>query len=75
VFTAVTLMAVLYCPTCGKVFQAGPSPALPFCSPRCRLIDLNRWLNEEQRLPAPPREDDDETGDGEPPLSWDDDAG
>jgi endogenous inhibitor of DNA gyrase (YacG/DUF329 family) len=23
---------------------------LPFCSDRCRLIDLGRWLNEEQAI-------------------------
>jgi endogenous inhibitor of DNA gyrase (YacG/DUF329 family) len=25
-------------------------PQLPFCSERCRLIDLGRWLNEDYRL-------------------------
>ena len=39
------------CPTCG-----GPVPptsaALPFCSSRCRLVDLGRWLGEEYRIPA-----------------------
>lgn len=27
-------------------------PDFPFCSRRCRLIDLKRWLDEEYRLPA-----------------------
>ncbi|MPT05698.1 MAG: DNA gyrase inhibitor YacG [Delftia sp.] len=42
------------CPTC-----AGPSlfaPAnrfRPFCSERCRQIDLGAWANEEFRVPAP----------------------
>ena len=40
------------CPTCGKRFEESNSPTLPFCSPRCRQVDLNRWLTEEQRLPA-----------------------
>jgi len=41
------------CPTCGKpVAAAGQSPAHPFCSDRCRLIDLGRWLGEEYRIPA-----------------------
>ncbi|MBI5477397.1 MAG: DNA gyrase inhibitor YacG [Deltaproteobacteria bacterium] len=39
------------CPTCG-----GPVPptsaAFPFCSSRCRLVDLGRWLGEEYRIPA-----------------------
>jgi endogenous inhibitor of DNA gyrase (YacG/DUF329 family) len=33
---------------------AGPKewPDWPFCSPRCRLIDLGRWLGESYRLPS-----------------------
>ena len=40
------------CPTCGKRFEPSKSETLPFCSPACRQVDLNRWLSEEQRLPA-----------------------
>jgi endogenous inhibitor of DNA gyrase (YacG/DUF329 family) len=29
-------------------------PQFPFCSPRCRLIDLGRWLGEEYRIAAEP---------------------
>jgi uncharacterized protein len=43
-------VALLRCPTCGREFDAEQSTALPFCSARCRLIDLGRWLNEDQRL-------------------------
>lgn len=42
----------IYCPTCQKLFLAdGKSPAMPFCSPRCKWIDLNRWLTEDIGLP------------------------
>jgi endogenous inhibitor of DNA gyrase (YacG/DUF329 family) len=44
-------MPQLTCPTCHKKFDSTASRALPFCSDRCRQIDLGRWLNEEQRLP------------------------
>jgi endogenous inhibitor of DNA gyrase (YacG/DUF329 family) len=27
-------------------------PDFPFCSRRCRIIDLGRWLGEEYRLPG-----------------------
>ena len=27
-------------------------PQFPFCSPRCRTIDLGRWLGEAYRVPA-----------------------
>jgi hypothetical protein len=33
---------------------------MPFCSERCRLIDLGRWLDEEHGLPV---ETDDHPGD------------
>ncbi len=37
---------------------------LPFCSERCRLIDLGRWLNEEHTLTA--EASDDELGSDNP---------
>jgi endogenous inhibitor of DNA gyrase (YacG/DUF329 family) len=30
----------------------GRWPELPFCSRRCRLIDLGRWLGEGYRIPS-----------------------
>lgn len=44
-------MTSVTCPTCGKLFDPAESPAMPFCSARCRSIDLNRWLKEEIALP------------------------
>ena len=38
------------CPTCERDFQPADSPALPFCSDRCRLIDLGRWNYADARL-------------------------
>lgn len=39
------------CPECGSA----PTPDdAPFCSPRCRRIDLNRWLSDGYVLPGPP---------------------
>jgi len=32
---------------------------MPFCSDRCRLIDLGRWLDEKQGLPIERAEDPD----------------
>jgi hypothetical protein len=31
------------CPICKKTVETG-APAWPFCSPRCRTIDLGNWL-------------------------------
>lgn len=37
------------CPVCGKPMAAA---FRPFCSDRCRMVDLNRWLSEAYRIPA-----------------------
>jgi uncharacterized protein len=60
-------MSQLTCPTCGQSFDSADSPAMPFCSSRCRTVDLGRWLKESQGLPAPRRdpEDDEEPPPGE----------
>jgi endogenous inhibitor of DNA gyrase (YacG/DUF329 family) len=44
-------MASATCPTCGKAFDPAHSHSVPFCSPRCRQIDLRRWLNEKISIP------------------------
>lgn len=63
-------MTVLPCPTCQKPVAAeAPNlpAAFPFCSERCRLIDLGRWLGEEFKIPVR-IEDTEESEEGEPPL-------
>lgn len=41
------------CPTCSKpVKWTAESRWRPFCSERCRLIDLGEWLSEEHRIPG-----------------------
>jgi endogenous inhibitor of DNA gyrase (YacG/DUF329 family) len=42
-------------------------PQFPFCSPRCKTIDLGRWLTEDYRIPAPDEEQPPEGGDEETP--------
>lgn len=43
------------CPNCGAPVPWGPaSPFRPFCSERCRLIDLGDWFDERHRIPGPP---------------------
>jgi uncharacterized protein len=43
-------MSELRCPVCDQPFAAAKSPAKPFCSERCRRIDLSRWLDERYGL-------------------------
>jgi hypothetical protein len=41
------------CPNCGQPAGAGrDNPWRPFCSERCRLIDLGEWLGGGRSIPA-----------------------
>ena len=41
------------CPTCGKAVEWSPSQRWkPFCSERCKLIDLGAWIDERHRIPG-----------------------
>ncbi len=57
------------CPICHKPAQPrGENPAFPFCSKRCRMVDLGRWLGEEYRVPeGPADEQEDEVPSGQHP--------
>ena len=44
------------CPTCGK---PGRHDTRPFCSKRCRDVDLNRWLKGHYSVPVVESEPDD----------------
>jgi endogenous inhibitor of DNA gyrase (YacG/DUF329 family) len=51
------------CPICEKAVAArAANPKFPFCSERCRMADLGRWLNEEYRIPVQEPEDEGEDG-------------
>jgi endogenous inhibitor of DNA gyrase (YacG/DUF329 family) len=45
------------CPICGK---PSTQESRPFCSDRCRDVDLNRWLSGSYAIPARADEDDGE---------------
>jgi endogenous inhibitor of DNA gyrase (YacG/DUF329 family) len=48
------------CPVCHREFDREKSTAAPFCSERCRTIDLGRWLGETYGLPVVPDPEADE---------------
>lgn len=51
------------CPTCGKkVRWTEEQRWRPFCSERCRLIDLGQWASEEHRISGDPVTDTDDDG-------------
>lgn len=43
------------CPVCKKTGDWFAADYGPFCSRRCRLIDLGKWFNEEQKISEPLR--------------------
>jgi len=51
------------CPVCDAPVDLQTTPTLPFCSDRCRLIDLGRWLDESYGVPHRPQPDPGEAGD------------
>lgn len=46
------------CPICKKILEAAPEDfgPRPFCSPRCKMIDLGNWLSDAYRIPVGTRE-------------------
>jgi endogenous inhibitor of DNA gyrase (YacG/DUF329 family) len=49
------------CPICGvEVKPRAANKAFPFCSARCKSIDLGKWLSEDYRVPAEPADEADE---------------
>jgi len=55
------------CPVCDAnvKLDATPdaTPTVPFCSERCRLIDLGRWLDEAYAVPEKKQPEDDKEAD------------
>jgi endogenous inhibitor of DNA gyrase (YacG/DUF329 family) len=45
------------CPTCGKENDFNADPLGPFCSTRCKLVDLGKWFDEDYRISEPLRPD------------------
>ena len=54
-------MRKVACPRCGEPAPFSPeNPWRPFCSERCKMIDLGAWASESYRLPdqSTPSDDD-----------------
>ena len=60
-----TAPRLLSCPICKKRFDAAQRDHAPFCSARCKTIDLGNWLGGTYAVPAddagpvPSADDDD----------------
>jgi uncharacterized protein len=53
------------CPTCKKSVEtptaSDPKNPFPFCTERCRLIDLGRWLDGKHQIPAEGEDEETDT--------------
>jgi len=47
-------MPIVACPRCGNHHEWNGNPYRPFCSERCKLIDLGAWLDERHGIPGEP---------------------
>jgi len=61
----------LRCPTCKNAVRAS-NPDFPFCSERCRLIDLGKWASGDYVIASPVRDISDSVPDA-PPNGSDED--
>ena len=59
-------MSKIKCRNCGKelIYNViSDIPTFPFCSERCKLVDLGLWFDEERRIEEPSASDQPEKGD------------
>jgi len=61
-------MDTFRCPICRKRVEE-TSKLFPFCSERCRLVDLGKWLREDYRITRPVGQAAPAEEDGEPDES------
>lgn len=54
--------AIVTCPQCAnEVVWNRDNPYRPFCSERCKMIDLGQWATENYRIPKTAEDDTDES--------------
>ncbi|HEX4926268.1 MAG TPA: DNA gyrase inhibitor YacG [Bdellovibrionales bacterium] len=56
---------IVKCPTCRKDTNYEANPHRPFCSERCRLLDLGAWAQEKYAVPAEEQTPQKTTGESE----------
>jgi endogenous inhibitor of DNA gyrase (YacG/DUF329 family) len=53
------MATIVDCPTCGKKVEwTEHNKYRPFCSDRCKQIDLGAWAEEKYSIPAAPKVDE-----------------
>jgi endogenous inhibitor of DNA gyrase (YacG/DUF329 family) len=61
----------LRCPICKKVVKSDDAE-FPFCSDRCRTIDLGKWASGAYVIPSPIGDADEQIGESAPEDSDED---
>jgi hypothetical protein len=61
----------LRCPTCRKIVLK-TDPDFPFCSDRCRVIDLGKWASGAYVIPSPAKDADEQIRESTPEDSDED---
>ena len=59
---------LINCPSCRCLVEWESAPFRPFCSERCRLVDLGAWLTEQRALPGEPAPGAGGDEEGDPPV-------
>ena len=59
------------CPTCRESFSNKTATWRPFCSKRCKLVDLGRWLDGSYAIPGEAASDEELASDLTEGLSGD----
>ena len=63
-------MKTVPCPRCGAASAfSGENKWRPFCSERCKVIDLGAWATESYRVPAEEQEPPQDEPSSKPPGS------
>jgi uncharacterized protein len=52
----------IICPVCKNITTWEENPFRPFCTERCKLIDLGAWASDEYRIPGNPVDETDQAG-------------
>lgn len=50
----------IICPICKKKTTWEENPWRPFCSERCKLIDLGKWVSDEYKIEGEKKEEEKE---------------
>jgi endogenous inhibitor of DNA gyrase (YacG/DUF329 family) len=61
-------MIKVRCPICSKrleIQSIDDLPSFPFCSDRCKLVDLGRWMDGTYSIPVTAAKNEDGAGNGD----------